>query len=250
MLSTIIIIPARYASTRFPGKPLALIGDKPMIQHVVERAKATGHRVVVATDDERIRQAVERFGGEAVMTDSTHLSGTDRIIEAYHKCGRGEEVVLNLQGDEPFIHPDTIHCLVRAFADENTDIATLAEEFAPDTQDEDLLNPNSVKLVRSHDGRAIYFSRSRIPYLRGVEQDYCRQHRYYKHIGLYAFRANILKDLLTLQPSALEEAESLEQLRWLEAGYNIRVLDSPRRTIGIDTPEDLALAERYLCDAH
>lgn len=246
MKDVLIIIPARYASTRFPGKPLALLGGKPMIQHVVEQASRVGARVVVATDDERIADCVRAFGGEVVMTATTHRSGTDRIIEAYQSIGRGEAIVLNLQGDEPFVQPEQIEQLLAAFEDPSCQIATLAEPFAADSPDEVLHDPNSVKLVRSPEGRALYFSRSVIPYLRSVQTELCRHHTYYKHIGLYAFRSTILSELGALPMSALEQAESLEQLRWLEAGYHIRVMDTHRATIGIDTPEDLERAEEFL----
>lgn len=246
MDKAIIIIPARYASSRFPGKPLALLGGKPVIQHVVEQAKRVSSRVVVATDDERIMDCVTAFGGECVMTSNQHRSGTDRAIEAYHKVGQGEEIVINLQGDEPFILPEQIDALLRAFDDERTEIATLAEAYHEDTPDSEVFNPNNVKLVRTPEGAALYFSRSLIPFPRGVERDFCKHHRYYKHIGLYAFRASILEELEKLPVSSLEDTESLEQLRWLEAGYRIRVMDTERSTIGIDTPEDLERAEAFL----
>lgn len=244
--NAIIIIPARYASTRFPGKPLALLDGKPMIQHVVEQAKKLGLRTVVATDDERIEHAVRSFSSEVVMTSSEHRSGTDRIIEAYRKVNHGEQIVLNLQGDEPFILPQQIVSLISAFELPSTDIATLAEAYAPTTTDSMLSDPNSVKLVRNSEGRALYFSRSIIPHLRGVQSNLCRHHTYYKHIGLYAFRAEVLLHLASLSQSTLEIAENLEQLRWLEAGYDIQVMLTERATIGIDTPEDLIRAEAYL----
>lgn len=246
MVKAIIIIPARYASSRFPGKPLALLGGKPVIQHVVEQARRVSARVVVATDDERILSAVEAFGGECVLTSSEHRSGTDRAIEAYNKVGQGEEIVINLQGDEPFIQPEQIETLLRAFDQAGTEIATLAEAYAEDTPDAEVMNPNNVKLIRNPEGQALYFSRSLIPYPRGVVEHYCRHHKYYKHIGLYAFRADVLKRLGALPQSTLELTESLEQLRWLEAGYLIRVMDTERSTIGIDTPEDLERAEAFL----
>lgn len=242
----VIIVPARYASTRFPGKPLAQLGGRLIIERVVEQASRVGARVVVATDDERIAEAAHAFGGEVVMTSPDHRSGTDRIIEAFALVGRGEELVINLQGDEPFVRPEQIEALVSAFEDEATQIATLAEPYASDTPDALLHDPNTVKLVRSPQGTALYFSRSVIPHIRGVEHDLCRHHRYYRHIGLYAFRASILPDLRTLPPSPLEQAESLEQLRWLEAGYRIRVMETEGATIGIDTPHDLERAEAYL----
>lgn len=245
-MKPIIIIPARYASTRFPAKPLALLGGKPMIQHVVEQARLVAHRVLVATDDSRIADCVRSFGGEVVMTSDTHRSGTDRIIEAYEYKGEGEDIVINLQGDEPFVQPEQIRTLISAFDDPATEIATLAECYSADTPDEVLSDPNNVKLVRSPRGFALYFSRSVVPYARGVERDLCRHHKYYKHIGLYAFRASILGKIKALSPSALEQAESLEQLRWLEAGFSIRVMETEGATIGIDTPADLERAEAFL----
>ncbi len=245
--SAIIIVPARYASTRFPGKPLALLGGKPIIAHVIDRARLTGLRIVVATDDERILQAVRAYGAEAVMTSPDHPSGTDRVIEAYRKVGQGEQIVINLQGDEPFVLPEQIHSLVSAFDPiGDTAIATLAETFPQETSNQELCNPNLVKVVRAPQGQAYYFSRSPIPYLRGVETGWCAQHQYYRHIGLYAFRADVLEQIASLPPSTLERCESLEQLRWLEAGLTIRVMDTSTSTIGIDTPEDLQRAAAFL----
>lgn len=246
MPTPIIIIPARYASTRFPGKPLALLGGKPVIQHVVERARQVVERVVVATDDERIARAVDSFGGECVITSSAHRSGTDRIIEAYRMVEKGEDLVLNLQGDEPFIQAEQVETLLRAFDEPSVEIATLAEVYPHDTPDEVVTDPNQVKIARSPEGWALYFSRALIPYPRGVSQAYCQHHLYYRHIGIYAFRAELLPRLGALTPSALEQTESLEQLRWLEAGYRIRVMETSRATIGIDTPEDLVRAEAFL----
>lgn len=244
--SIITIIPARYASTRFPGKPLADMLGKPMIQRVVERASSTGSRVVVATDDQRIYDCVQSFGAEAVMTSPEHRSGTDRCIEAYELVGRGEEIMLNLQGDEPFIQPEQIKALISAFDRAETQIATLAEAFAPDTPDIALCDPNVVKLVRGDLGQALYFSRSLVPHQRGRSEQLCQHHTYYKHIGLYAFRTNILPELKALPASPLELAESLEQLRWLAAGYRIAVEQTALSTIGIDTPDDMERACQYL----
>lgn len=243
----IIIIPARYGSTRFPGKPLELLGGKPIIGHVLAQAMKLGVRCVVATDDERIARVVEELGDEAVLTGSDHPSGTDRVAEAYKLIGQPHErIVVNLQGDEPFVRPEQIERLIEAFDDEATEIATLAEVFAPDTPDSELANPNIVKLVCSPSGLAHYFSRNPIPHLRGIEGQWCRHHRYYRHIGLYAFRADVLGTLSQLTTSPLEQAERLEQLRWLEAGYRIRVMETTTATIGIDTPEDLVRAEAWL----
>lgn len=238
-----IIIPARYASTRFPGKPLALIGDKPMIQHVYEQARKVVEQVYVATDDKRIFEAVEQFGGQAIMTSDQHRSGTDRICEAYQNINSQADVVINIQGDEPFIKPEQIQQLMKCFDNPNTQIATLVRPFK---QDENIFDPNIVKVVISeHDHRAIYFSRSAIPYLRGVEpEQWLQQQTYYAHIGMYAYRANTLQQITRMPQSALERSESLEQLRWIEAGIPIYVGITEFSTIGIDTPEDLAQANK------
>ncbi len=243
----IAIIPARYASTRFPAKPLALLGGKPVIQRVYEQVASVMDEVFVATDDERIQQAVEAFGGRAVMTRPDHKSGTDRCYEAYQKIGQECDVVINIQGDEPFIQSSQIRALQACFDDETTQIATLVKPFTPADGLAALQNPNSPKVVVSDDGRALYFSRSVIPYLRGIAQDeWLSNHTFYKHIGLYAYRVETLGEITRLPQSTLEKAESLEQLRWLDHGYVIRVGQSNVETIGIDTPEDLARAEEFL----
>ena len=243
----IAIIPARYASTRFPAKPLALLGGKPVIQRVYEQVASVMDEVFVATDDERIQQAVEAFGGRAVMTRPDHKSGTDRCYEAYQKIGQECDVVINIQGDEPFIQSSQIRALQACFDDETTQIATLVKPFTPADGLAALQNPNSPKVVVSDDGRALYFSRSVIPYLRGIAQDeWLSNHTFYKHIGLYAYRVETLGEITRLPQSTLEKAESLEQLRWLNHGYVIRVGQSNVETIGIDTPEDLARAEEFL----
>lgn len=243
----IAIIPARYASTRFPAKPLALLGGKPVIQRVFEQVASVMDEVFVATDDERIQQAVEAFGGRAVMTRPDHKSGTDRCYEAYQKIGQECDVVINIQGDEPFIQSSQIRALQACFDDETTQIATLVKPFTPADGLAALQNPNSPKVVVSDDGRALYFSRSVIPYLRGIALDeWLSSHTFYKHIGLYAYRVETLGEITRLPQSTLEKAESLEQLRWLDHGYVIRVGQSNVETIGIDTPEDLARAEEFL----
>ena len=247
----IAIIPARYASTRFPGKPLAMLGGKPVVQRVYERVAAEFDAVAVATDDERIRDAVAAFGGRAVMTSPDHRSGTDRCREAYETLCREQgctyDVVVNVQGDEPFISPSQIRALTACFDDERTDIATLVKPFAPSDGIEALENPNSPKVVIDNESRAIYFSRSVIPYLRGVERsEWLARHTFYKHIGMYAFRRDVLREVTSLPQSSLERAESLEQLRWLENGYKIGVGITDIETVGIDTPEDLARAEEFL----
>lgn len=232
------LIPARYASTRFPGKPLAMIGDKPMIQRVYERASAVFEDCYVATDDERIERAVLAFGGKVVMTSTEHRSGTDRCYEAMCKVGGDFDVVVNIQGDEPFIAIEQLERLKECFADKGTDIATLVKPF---TADEDIFNANSPKVVLSKDGFALYFSRSVIPYLRGVESSkWQANHVYYKHIGLYAYRSRVLREITSLPAGVLETAESLEQLRWLENGYRIKTDVTELPSFGIDTPEDLA----------
>lgn len=243
----VAIIPARYASTRFPGKPLALLGGKSVVQRVYEQVAGVLDDAVVATDDRRIFEAVEAFGGRVVMTSPDHTSGTDRCREAYDKLGVEYDVVVNVQGDEPFIRASQIEAVKRCFDDPATDIATLVKPFAEGDGLAALENPNSPKVVLDSRSRAIYFSRSVIPYLRGVERsEWLARHTFYKHIGLYAFRAEVLRAVTALPPSTLERAESLEQLRWLENGYRIGVGISDAETIGIDTPEDLVRAEAYL----
>lgn len=241
------IIPARYASTRFPAKPLAMLGGKPVIQRVYEQVKSVMDDVFVATDDERILSVVESFGGKAIMTREDHKSGTDRCYEAYRKCGIEADVVINIQGDEPFIQPSQIQTLQRCFDEVSTQIATLVKPFIPADGLEALQNPNSPKVVVSDDWRALYFSRSVIPYLRGIDQkEWLLRHTFYKHIGLYAYRTDTLGEITRLPQSTLEKAESLEQLRWLDNGYIIRVGTTDVETIGIDTPDDLKKAEEFL----
>lgn len=237
------VIPARYASTRFPGKPLALIGDKPMIQHVYEQAKKAVEDVVVATDDQRIYDAVEAFGGKVLLTSDKHRSGTDRCFEALQKMSGEYDVVINIQGDEPFIQPEQIETLKACFTDPKTEIATLIKPFDKDALWDDLSSPNTPKVVINKRMEAMFFSRSVIPYLRGTDRTkWLKTHTYYKHIGLYAYKTNILAEITELEPSALEKAENLEQLRWLENGYSIKVGITHQQTIGVDTPEDLEKA--------
>jgi 3-deoxy-manno-octulosonate cytidylyltransferase (CMP-KDO synthetase) len=241
------IIPARYASTRFPAKPLAMLGGKTVIERVYRQVEGVLDHVVVATDDERILKAVEAFGGEAVMTSVDHKSGTDRVHEAFAKVGKGYDVVVNIQGDEPFIHAQQLESIRQCFADSTIDIATLVKPFTPNDGFEALENVNSPKVVVNNKMEALYFSRSIIPFTRGKEkEEWLKGHTYYKHIGLYAYRANVLKEITSLPQSSLEIAESLEQLRWLENGYKIKVDISEIETIGIDTPEDLQRAEEFL----
>lgn len=242
------IIPARYASTRFPGKPLADMAGKPMIQRVYERVAQSLDKVCVATDDRRIEEAVRAFGGNVVMTSDKHRSGTDRCFEAYTLVGDGYDVVVNIQGDEPFIHPEQIEALKACFDEEGTQIATLVKPFrADDDFETTLFNPNSPKVVLNCRHEAMYFSRSIIPYVRGRHYtEWLPNQTFYKHIGLYAYRAETLREITALPQSPLELAESLEQLRWLENGYRIKVGITEQETIGIDTPEDLAKAIEVL----
>jgi len=234
------IIPTRYASTRFPGKPLADIDGKPMIRRVYEQALSTVDELVVATDDERILHAVQDFGGQAVITSTEHQSGTDRCYEAFLKMGSRFDVVINIQGDEPFIQPMQIELLKNCFSETDTQIATLAKPLG---YDEDLLNPNMPKVVLNNRNEAMYFSRSAIPFIRGKEyMEWNKSHTFYKHIGLYAYHSTVLKEITALPQSSLELAESLEQLRWLQNGYKIKVAVTHQETIGIDTPEDLEKA--------
>ena len=238
------LIPARYASTRFPGKPLALLAGKPVIQHVYEQAVKVLDAVYVATDDERIYNKVTEFGGKAVMTSTKHHSGTDRIEEALEKVGGDFDVVVNIQGDEPFIAQSQIETLCHCFEDEVTQIATLGKPFECI---EAVENPNSPKIVVDNRGYAMYFSRSIIPFVRGVErQEWLKKYPFLKHLGIYAYRTEVLKAITRLPQSSLELAESLEQLRWLENGYRIKVGITNVETVGIDTPEDLQRAEDFI----
>lgn len=241
------IIPARYASTRFPAKPLALLGRKTVIQRVYEQVAGILDDAYVATDDERIEAAVKAFGGKVVMTSVDHKSGTDRCYEAYIKIGEEFDVVINIQGDEPFIQPSQLETIKACFDDSSTQIATLVKPFTADNSFTALENVNSPKVVLNKNMNALYFSRSIIPYQRNAEkQEWLKNHIYYKHIGLYAYRAEVLKEITSLPQSSLELAESLEQLRWLENGYIIKAGITEVETIGIDTPQDLEHAELFL----
>lgn len=246
------IIPARYASTRFPAKPLAMLGGKTVIERVYRQVEGVLDDVCVATDDQRIMDAVQAFGGKAVMTSVNHKSGTDRVQEAYTILSQGEnregaDVIVNIQGDEPFIQAQQLEAIRQCFDDDSVDIATLVKPFKPEDGFEALENVNSPKVVVNKRMEALYFSRSIIPFTRGKDkQEWLAGHTYYKHIGLYAYRAQVLKEITSLPQSSLELAESLEQLRWLENGYKIKVGISEIETIGIDTPEDLERAEQFL----
>lgn len=237
------IIPARYASTRFPGKPLADMKGKPMIQRVYEQVSLVLDNICVATDHPDIEAAVKAFGGNVVRSQKEHPSGTDRCREAYHLLGGKEDIIINIQGDEPFIKPEQIEAIISCFDDPTTKIATLVRPFEAHEGWEALANPNSPKVILDNDSNAITFSRSVIPYLRGVEpQEWLSRHTFYKHIGMYAFKASTLDALTALPQSSLELAESLEQMRWIENGYRIKVAITTQETIGIDTPDDMARA--------
>ena len=232
-MKIIAVIPARFGSSRFPGKPLVDIQGMSMIQRVYLQAKqvAAFSNVIVATDDARIQQHVISFGGEVIMTDTGHISGTDRIGEVVRKLNDAPDIVVNIQGDEPFIQPEQLMLLLTAFNDYTTQIATLVKKLE---QTSEIENPNIVKVAFSSHHKALYFSRSVVPFPRNTTQ------HYYKHIGIYAYREDVLHQLNQLTPTPLEQAESLEQLRWLENGFSITVVPTTIDTVGIDTPEDLA----------
>ena len=242
------IIPARYASSRFPGKPLAFIGDKTMIQRVYEQTSKILNNVYVATDDDRIYKCVIDFGGKAIMTSPDHSSGTDRCSEAILKIeaetGEKIDVVINIQGDEPFIKPEQIAALMDCFASGEVEIATLIRKTG---SDENLFNTNQPKVVINSKGEAIYFSRSVIPFIRDSEtSEWQKKHVFFKHIGLYAYKTKTLCEITKLPRSPLEIAESLEQNRWIENGYKIMTAVTDWENIGIDTPEDLKKANLLL----
>ena len=239
------IIPARYQSTRFPGKPLAVINNKPMIQWVYDNVAKAVNEVWVATDDERIFKAVESFGGKAVETLSSHQSGTDRCAEAALKIEKKTDfdVVINVQGDEPFIQPKQIELLKSCFSTD-ADIATLIKRIETT---EELFNPNRPKVVTDNKQNALYFSRSTIPYIRGIEnENWLLEQTFWAHIGMYAYKADVLQKISKLKQGELEIAESLEQLRWLENGFKIKTAETTHQSIGIDTPEDLSAALRFM----
>ncbi len=238
------LIPARYASTRFPGKPLALLGGKPVIQRVYEQVASVLDDACVATDDDRIFDCVKNFGGKVVMTRTDHKSGTDRIEEAIEKIGGDYDVIVNIQGDEPFIQKSQIETVCRCFDDEKTQIATLGKPF---TDMDAVANPNSPKIVIDNNSFAMYFSRSIIPFVRGKEQaEWLQHYPFLKHLGIYAYRRDVLQQITQLPQSSLEIAESLEQLRWLQNGFKIKVGLTDVETVGIDTPDDLKRAEEFL----
>ena len=235
------IIPARYNSTRFPGKPLAMIKGKTMIQRVCEQAwKSKLDAVVVATDDIRIADEVLKFGGKYVMTDPRHQSGTDRCCEAVHMLEERYDAVINIQGDEPFIDPRHIDLLVDMISRDDTQLASLVKRVE---DAEDLFGSTKVKVVMDKTGKALYFSRNPIPFMQNMAHEkWMQKGRFYQHIGIYAYKTETLHQIAKMQPSALEQAESLEQLRWLENGLSIRMAVVAGESISIDTPDDLAKA--------
>lgn len=243
----VAIIPARYASTRFPGKPLADMEGKPMIRRVYEQVKKALGDVYVATDDERIFAAVTAFSGAAVMTSDAHKSGTDRCREAIGKINGVYDIALNIQGDEPFIQPAQIETLMRCFDSPEVQLATLVKPFRKSDGFDALFNPSSPKVVLNKNSEAVYFSRSIIPYIRDVHHtEWLDKHTFYKHIGIYGYRVDVLGEITRLPQSSLEKAESLEQLRWIENGYKVKVGITDQETIGIDTPEDMEKALAFL----
>jgi 3-deoxy-manno-octulosonate cytidylyltransferase (CMP-KDO synthetase) len=243
-MNVLAVIPSRYGSTRFPGKPLVMIDGLSMIQRVYQQTQKCSmiSRVIVATDDVRIFDHVTKFGGEAIMTSADHRSGTDRIgevLELVQKIDIADpfDLIINVQGDEPFLDPSQLELLISSFSESASQIATLKIEIKDNRE---LHDQNVVKVVTDNFQNALYFSRSTIPYLRGKEkEEWLVQDRYYKHIGLYAYRTKVLKELVKLEPTILERSESLEQLRWMENGFKIKVIATTLDTIAIDTPEDL-----------
>lgn len=241
-MNFLALIPARYASTRFPGKPLALIEGKTMIQRVYEQTSKAFENVCVATDDERIYNAVKQFGGKVVMTSVKHNSGTDRCLEALEnyagESGQTFDIVVNVQGDEPFIHPEQLQQLKACFNDPEVNLATLVKRVKDRAE---LLNYNAPKVVVDTNWNAIYFSRSPIPYPRDMEitDDLVKNTKFYRHIGLYGYRSAVLRQICNTGQSFLEKTEKLEQLRWLENGLKIRVKETEYESYAVDTPADL-----------
>lgn len=244
-VKVLAVIPARYASTRLPGKPLAMIGGKPMIQHVYERARQVKAitRLIVATDDERIETAVKGFGGEVMMTAESCRNGTERCAEVLAKLNESFDVLLNIQGDEPFVSPEQLHALIAPINEEACKIVTLKKQI--DSKDE-VHNPSVVKVVTSQNGNALYFSRSAIPFVRHADHG----HTFYKHIGLYAFRASIIPLLVRLPESVFERTEQLEQLRWMDNSIPIRVVETTIDSVSVDTPQDLEKAQQIFEAMH
>jgi 3-deoxy-manno-octulosonate cytidylyltransferase (CMP-KDO synthetase) len=238
------IIPARFDSTRFPGKPLVSINGTSMIQRVYEQAKKSNGltKVYVATDDERIEAHVNAFGGNVLMTSSKHRTGTERVSEVVerlqqHDPGHPWDVVVNIQGDEPYINPVQIDLLIDSFRDKDVQIATLIHQIQSVTE---LTDPNVIKVITDKTNRAICFSRAALPYMRGVDvNEWIQHHTYFKHIGLYAYRSQVLEIISRLKPSPVEIAESLEQMRWIENGFSIHTEITDIDSVSVDTPEDL-----------
>lgn len=240
------IIPARYASTRFPGKPLVDIRGKSMIQRVYEQSKKSKvlADLVVATDDDRIFDHVKEFGGNAVMTRTDHQSGTDRCFEAVQKFKPSTDVVINIQGDEPFIHPEQIDLVASCFSSAEVKIATLVKKI---TSDEQLFNENIPKVLLNKEMEAVYFSRQTIPFIRGKEKsEWLATYSFYKHIGIYAYKTSVLTEITALKQSSLELAEALEQLRWIENGYKLKVKVTDLESVAIDVPDDLKKLAAFL----
>lgn len=246
MTKIVGIIPARYGSTRFPGKPLTLIQGKTMIQRVWEQANKASAlaQVVVATDDDRIVDHVISFGGHVIMTEETHPTGTDRCrqaLETTELMGDTFDAVINIQGDEPFIDPEQINLVASCFQNPYTELATLVKRL---TKTEDLFNPNIIKVVTSSIGEAMYFSRNPIPYFRGEDQEnWVDKGVYFKHIGIYGYRSDVLRKITLLPQAELEKTESLEQLRWLQNGYRIQIRETDKESRSVDAPEDLKYFE-------
>jgi 3-deoxy-manno-octulosonate cytidylyltransferase (CMP-KDO synthetase) len=246
MKKAAVIIPARFASTRFPGKPLVKIGGIPMIERVYRQATQCGDvsRILVATDSDEIFDTVRSFGGDPVMTSPDCQSGTDRCAEVINSREISEEIIINIQGDEPFIKPEQISQLIRLMQPDHIQIGTLAKRI---TDMETVFNPNVVKLVKASSGKALYFSRNPIPFVRGAEaESWLDSAAFFKHIGLYGYKKEVLTKLAKLPVGQLEKTESLEQLRWLEAGYELYATETEWESLGIDTPEDLEKAAQFL----
>lgn len=241
------VIPARYDSSRLPGKPLKSIAGKSMIQRVLEQvSKSSAHEVCVATDDSRIYDHVESLKGDVMMTSASHKTGTDRCIEVLkmYLADQKIDIVLNVQGDEPFIRPEQINALVESFQDESVQIATLMKKI---DDSKELFDPNTVKVVTDSRNNGLYFSRCAIPYIREVEEkDWLESGEFFKHLGVYAFRSESMLKIENLSTGELEEKESLEQLRWLESGMNIRLVETNYQSPSVDTVEDLASVENFL----
>jgi 3-deoxy-manno-octulosonate cytidylyltransferase (CMP-KDO synthetase) len=245
-MKALAIIPARYQSTRFPGKPLAMLGDKEMLKHVYDNVVKAGvfDKVVIATDDERVKNAALKWNANVVMTSEAHQSGTDRCAEVIQKLPESYDVIVNIQGDEPFINDKPLKTILEIFKQHpSVQIATLVQKFL---NIEEIFSVGTAKVVRGTDGRAIYFSRSPIPFVRNAEkQDWMSHHTFWDHVGIYGYTPKALAEIVKLPVSLLEKAESLEQLRWIENGYVIHTAETDYRMISVDTPEDLERAEDF-----